>query len=233
MADKMCAKCGELNPAESNFCSNCGSSEFKDVPPRLSARLGTAAERAVTFPVRLSLVRVALVSILSFGLYIFYWFYLTWKQLADETREDHYPVWHALSLLVPIYSYFRMHRHMAVIEELAADAGLWPSLSAGWAVVLWVVINGLVGVVYTIAGTGAATVLAILGVGLRTALVVWAQGSLNQYWKTVKGANLREARLGVGEVVFVLFGLFLWVGTFVAEQTSPSLYVAHWHFWWG
>jgi len=213
MADKFCANCGELNAAENNFCSNCGAREFKDIPPRLAARLGTPSERAVTFPVRLSLGRVALVSVLSYGTYMIYWFYLTWKQLADETREDHYPVWHALSLLVPIYGFFRMHRHMAVIEELASNAGLWPSLSKGWAVLLWVIGSALWGASADKAGVGVAAVLSIVGVALITALNVWAQGSLNQYWEKVKGANLREARLGIGEVIFVLFGLLAWVGT--------------------
>jgi hypothetical protein len=34
MADKKCAACGATNKAESNFCSNCGSSDFEqDQPP--------------------------------------------------------------------------------------------------------------------------------------------------------------------------------------------------------
>src|SRR5262245_33575454 len=36
--------------------------------------------------------RVLLLALLSGGLYLFYWSYLTWKQLKSETRDDHYPV---------------------------------------------------------------------------------------------------------------------------------------------
>ena len=80
---------------------------------------------------------------LSFGLYIAYWFYLTWKQLQPQTRKEHYPVWHALTLFVPIYSLFRLHRHMTVIRELSLGVGLTPSLSAGGAVILYMITYGL------------------------------------------------------------------------------------------
>ena len=29
MADKQCAACGEANQADNNFCTKCGSGEFK------------------------------------------------------------------------------------------------------------------------------------------------------------------------------------------------------------
>ena len=66
---------------------------------------------------RLSVGRVALLTVMSSGLYLFYWFYLTWKQLQTESSETHYPVWHALTLMVPIYGLFRMHRHVSLINE--------------------------------------------------------------------------------------------------------------------
>ena len=30
--------------------------------------------------------------------YLFYWFYLTWRQYRDHTGDTAYPVWHALTL---------------------------------------------------------------------------------------------------------------------------------------
>lgn len=218
MAEKLCANCGELNSAESNFCSSCGASEFKEVPPGLSARLSAPFELAATSAVRLSTGRVATASILSFGLYFFYWFYLTWKQLASETNENHYPVWHALTLFVPIYNLFRIYRHMTVIKELAVRAGLTASLSPGWAVVLVIIISALDNASFRTTDVGVAVVLGVLSTAIATALIVWAQGNLNQYWEKVKGANLREARIGIGEVIIVLVGLLAWVGTFLPAE---------------
>ena len=54
---------------------------------------------------------------------VFWWFYITWKQHQPETGDQHYTIWHALTLSVPIYNLFKVHRHVSVINELAAGAG--------------------------------------------------------------------------------------------------------------
>ena len=137
VAEKQCSYCGEINTEESNFCSNCGAGDFKEIPPGLASRLSSTSEASNA--VKLGTGRVGLLSVLSFGLYLFWWYYITWKQLASETREEHYPVWHSLTLIVPIYNLFRMHRHVSVINDLASRVGLTISLSAGTAVVLLLV----------------------------------------------------------------------------------------------
>ena len=218
MADRQCVSCGELSPGNSNFCSSCGASEFRDVPPGLYARLATTPAAAVMSAVRLNLGRVLLVSVLSAGLYLFYWFYLTWKQLDSETTDEHHPVWHALTLVVPIYGLFRMHRHVAVIKELAVGAELATSLSPGLAVVLLLISNVLGWSSLRITEPVVLMVLGLLSTALTTALVVVAQGGLNEYWEKVRGADLQNARIGVGEVVFVLLGLVVWVLVFVPVE---------------
>ena len=54
-------------------------------------------------------MRIILLFIVSVGLYWFYWMYRTWKQYGDHTgdicleyRDNHHPVWHGLTQLVPI-----------------------------------------------------------------------------------------------------------------------------------
>ena len=215
MADKQCASCGEINPADSNFCSNCGASDFKDVPPQLAALLARQTGFSPTPAVRIGLGRVILVTILSAGLYLFYWFYLTWKQLAGETRGDHRPVWHALTLFVPVYSLFRMHRHVRIIEELLAGKSLPTSLSAGTAVVLLIVANVLSWTQLGISNWAGGVVISVLGTIITTALITLTQEGLNKYWESVKGSDLTDARIGVGEVVFVVLGLVAWVGVFL------------------
>ena len=217
MTDKQCAICGEINSPESMFCSNCGRAEFRDIPPGLSARLSNSSSDEANNAVRLGTGRVALLSILSFGLYVFWWFYITWKQLASETREEHFPVWHALTLFVPIYNLFRMHRHVSVINGLAIGVGLTASLSSGLAVVLWALSSGLDTSSLRVSDVGIAAIMGVISVALTTTLIVYVQGTLNQYWYDAKGPNLREARIGIGEVIFVLFGILAWIGTFLPE----------------
>ena len=158
--------------------------------------------------------RVVILSIISFGLYLFWWFYITWKQLARETGEEHFPVWHALSLFVPIYGLFRIHKHMSIIKDLAVRAGLDTSLSPGIVVVLAILSNALDWASFTTTDVGALVTLGVISVVLSTTIVAWAQATLNRYWAVRTGDALREARLGVGEVILTIFGLLAWADTF-------------------
>ena len=218
MTEKQCIQCGEINSSQSNFCSNCGSGEFKDIPPRLASRLSDGAERQIDPAVRITLGRVIWVSALSGGLYVFYWFYLTWKQLAAETNDTHHPVWHALTLAVPIYGLFRMHAHVRVIAELASGRGITSYMAPGLAVVLVLVSYGLSLAGVRDTGHATAIVLSVIGTVVSTTLVVLAQAGLNSYWEKARENILTDARIGVGEVVFVVLGVLIWIITF----TPPS-----------
>ena len=73
--------------------------------------------------------RILLMAVLSYGLYLFYWFYLTWKQYRDHTGREAFPVWHALTLVVPIYGLFRTHAHVRSFKELMVNSGYFNSHS--------------------------------------------------------------------------------------------------------
>ena len=223
MPDKQCTQCGEVLALEANFCFACGGSDFRDLPPGLAQRLDTAAqgptraETPASVAVRLTEARVIAFTVLSAGLYLFYWFYLTWKQLANETGEDHYPVWHALSLLVPIYNLFRLHKHMTVIEELAAGANVVTTLSPGHAVLLLIIATVLSSIGARIFDPVIAVPLLSISVALITIVLFSAQSSLNRCWINKRGPILQDARIGVGEVILILVGLVGWIGTFLPE----------------
>jgi hypothetical protein len=55
----------------------------------------------------------------TLGLYVFFWVGLNWAEMKRERKDDRmYPIWHALAMLVPIYSYFRFHANFRVLNEL-------------------------------------------------------------------------------------------------------------------
>ena len=108
-----------------------------------SDRLGDGVGSTRSSAVIVSGNRVVLASVLSGGLYLLYWFYITWKQLSRETENTHYPVWHALTLLVPIYGLFRMHAHVRLINELAFRHRIAETFGPSLAVVLLVLSNVL------------------------------------------------------------------------------------------
>ena len=213
MPEKFCTGCGYQVTEESNACPVCGRSNLSDYTTA-SGSVSPAKGRASEDIVRLGLWRVGIVGLISLGWYLLYWFYITWKQLADETDERHYPLWHALGLLVPVYNLFVVAQHMNRIKRLAAHAGLSPALSPGLAVGLWLVIGALglssvwsnnVGMILILGGLGAISTASLL---------VWAQASLNQYWVKARGLSLSDRPIGIVEVLLVGLGLFNWVSFF-------------------
>ena len=81
-------------------------------------------ESAAPAPYFISPGRIVLMSFLSFGLYLMYWLYKTWKHYKEHTGEEGHPIWHGLTLIVPIYGSFRAHAHFRTYGELASRAGL-------------------------------------------------------------------------------------------------------------
>ena len=214
MTEKLCANCGEINSADTNYCSNCGYSRFNDVPPELHARLADEAMPARDPAVLISGNRVVIASLLSGGIYLFYWFYVTWKHMSPETEnpEDNYPVWHALTLFVPVYGLFRMHAHVRTINELAFRHRIPETFAPGLAVLLLVLSYALNWASFGVTNYVATIAVSIIDAALVTALMKMAQGVLNQYWeKTFPPGSLRYARIGVGEVTWVIVGIFFWI----------------------
>ena len=176
-------------------------------------------------PYYISLQRVLLMTALSYGLYLFYWFYITWKQFRDHTQADAYPVWHALTLLVPFYNLFQIHAHMRSLKALMLNANLSSSISPGWAVLLVLVSGVLESISFQIGGgyTEFATLtqgmailvafLEIIAIALVSGLLFHVQGNLNRYWDGLTNGGVTSARIGVGEVTFGIIGALLWLNT--------------------
>ena len=94
-------------------------------------------------PNYISPTRLLVMLVLSYGLYLFYWLYLTWKQYRDHTGQRVFPVWHALTQFVPIYKWFRFHAHVRVYKELMTDSDVPSSLSPFWAVVVLIISSSI------------------------------------------------------------------------------------------
>ena len=221
MTEKLCANCGEINRIDSNYCSNCGYSRFNDVPPRLHDRPTDGTESARNTAVRISGTRIVLASYLSFGLYFFYWFYITWKHMSSKIEGDNHPFWHAMTLNVPIYGFFRMHAHVRTINELAASQNVTSTIAPGLAVGLLILYSVLNLASFGVTSYVAVIVLTLISATLITVPMTMAQGVLNLYWaKALPSGSLRYARIGVGEVIIVIVGIIGWILLLI----PPSFY---------
>ena len=243
-----CGKCGGDVLSSLRYWRSFGTALLheSDALPRRDAgplhRVGEGAGEAVTtgatpqtLPYHISLTRVLIMGVLSHGSYLIYWFYLTWKQYREHTRTEAYPVWHALTLFVPIYSLFRTHAHVRAFKELMLNAGLSTNLSVGGAVLLmfvyWLVsIIGLADAWRSGGFSGesaqgpalVSTVTGLISIAIVTWFVVHVQGSLNQYWASLKNVKAVNTNIGKGEVLFALLGLLSW-GLTVANLASPAV----------
>ena len=211
MSPTLCPSCGE--PAEGRFCGFCGT-EIAMTRPVLRYRISTA--------------RVTTMCVISGGLYFIYWFYLTWKQYRDQTGEEAYPVWHALTLFVPIYALFRVHAHFRSFLELMHRREVDSSLIPAYAVIVAIITSvlGSIGLRLSFGEVtqGAVTAIFIADVistVITLALLIHAQENLNRVWDRFKDCDVQEARIGVGEVIFAILGVLFWIDTYF-RLTSES-----------
>ena len=114
-----CPRCGAQVDPDALFC------------PLDGTPITGSSESAAPAPLFISPNRIIFMSLLSFGLYLVYWLYKTWKHYRDHTGEQAYPIWHALTFFVPIYGSFRAHSHFRTFGELASRAGLDIRISPG------------------------------------------------------------------------------------------------------
>jgi hypothetical protein len=172
-------------------------------------------------------------TLLSDGLYLFYWFYITWQQYREHTGNRVFPMWHTLSLIIPIYGLFRTHAHMRSFKELMHDAGVVCSIAVGWAVILVMVSTLLDNVSLRVNGgffnfgevSAAAAFLSALldlaSIAVVVGLLLHVQQNLNRYWASLDNVTLVDLNVGAGEVILAVIGVLTWIIT-IASIVSPS-----------
>jgi hypothetical protein len=130
--------------------------------------------------------RVIGFSILSFGIYTYYWFYVTRKQLNGETRSTDDAGLYTAGLLVPILNVIITYWLWRDICVLRQRAGLPP-----FNVVLWLVLTMFV--------PGAALIVYPMVVT-----------RLNEYWDARTHGAAVTAPVTRGEKIVVGVGLAFW-----------------------
>jgi hypothetical protein len=199
-----CSNCGRpVNPGQ-RTCSNCGTPVSA---PELEGVRGTSQARADSTRKTYSLWRVGILSVITAGLYFFYWFGITWKQLQTETRSrEHHPWGHVSALAVPIYGFYIVYDHFRTLRQLQDEKNVASGLVPGTATLMYIVATVLQFVAQFVDLRPSAYLFILAGLVLAV-LVVWSQGSLNRYWTQVRGGDLAAAATGPGEILTVIGGV--------------------------
>ena len=221
MEIRYCPTCGTRADASSNFCGVCGNA--LPASDELERQRGGQGRSLPTAGCRIPPGRILLMTLLSGGLYQYYWFYRTWAQYRDHTRTEVFPVWHALSLAVPIYSLFRTYAHVQAFKQLMDDAGLRNTISPGWAVAAIVcrdflavtsvlATGGLdIGAEITRSATLISTVFFAVALLAILTVILHVQGNINMYWSSQLGPASENASIGKGELAFAIIGGMTWL----------------------
>ena len=170
-----------------------------------------------------------LLSVLSASLYAFYWFYITWKHYRNHTGDEmNFPVWHALTQLVPFYNLFRVHHHVRVYEHLMQGVGLRSTIAAGTAFVLMAIslATGVVSIVMVNSNVNEqvsqSEAVIYFALTLVSVVIPWfvmylVQANLNRYWLTYAGRNpgvsITTSEVGAGAIILTILGILFWVIT--------------------
>ena len=253
-----CQRCGSGHAPGHRFCGTCGAElhatgatpaaaeeidRLAGAPYVPDTHIGTpsgapvvtdpayATPRDDAFPYYIPPGRIVVLTVLSSGLYIFYWMYATWRQYREHTGETAYPIMHALSLLVPVYQFFRLHAHMRVYQEMMEQRGVPTTLSPVRIVLIYfgVVLLGMVSFILPAEGplsTSQQAAYVAINLG-QVALLSWilshAQTNINRFWQHRLGIRLGWMPLSLPEITVVAVGLILGWGMLAILLIDPSL----------
>ena len=208
-AARACPMCASRHPDTDRFCTLCGYQLLEEPPIQQGGGYPYIIGGERSDALLLSSTRLIALSVLSLGLYFYYWVYLTWKHLQPETEQVHYPVWHALSLFVPVYGLFRIHKHVSVIRDLAVKSGVETSLSPDLVFVL-MLLNTILGLAPLALGNSVSILslfIGVMGLVIATTVIVWAQAPLNGHWVKSRSDTLSNLPVSPWEIAVVLLGL--------------------------
>ena len=250
---RFCGSCGAaIQPAGSSMAPEDAASQRAAPPPAADYRRpsdeldrlagvprdstpgpGSYASRELddAIPYYIPPNRIALLTVLSAGMYLFYWMYITWRHYRDHTGETAYPVFHALSLMVPVYQLFRMHAHMRAFQELMETRGVPSTLSPLRAVLIYlgVILLGMVSIMIPSEAPltfsqQAAYVAIVVSQSTLLAWMLWrAQTNFNRLWQHRLGPRLGWMPPNPVEVVVTILGFIFGWGMLAVILIDPML----------
>lgn len=166
--------------------------------------------------------RTIALTVATFSLYFVYWFWSTWRELKHETsNEGMKPFGHMLSLFVPIYQLFQVHRHFREIRDVV----VWRSGTKSVGLVPW---SPGVAVFLVLLGMFLIHLSADLSVGWAYAGSSWwllVLGTLLGFHASRGGLLVGTFHMRLGLYVETVGGLFIAVPPYISISPGLSLVV--------
>ena len=178
-------------------------------PPTTPLHIDTQNPPAYRIPT----IGVFALMVISCGLYLFIWFYQTWAQYRDHTGEEAHPLGHTLSLLIPIYSFYKFGQHCFAFKNLADSKGARNNMNMQAIFVIFMssVLTGIIARTIPMpVDTPLLIPVALLAPTPIAAIpICWTQFNINRYWTHISKETIRTAKFGIPETLSIVPGLLL------------------------
>ena len=199
-----CSNCGKKIEDGAKFCQKCGAKVIGKQLKKESIESNKSAVDIEYFAI--SPGRLALFSILTLGIYEFYWFYKNWVAVKKFEGAKVSPFWRAW------FAIFFCHNLFKQILKSAQKHGYQNSYSPGWLATAYIGLlligNGLlrvgsydVGLNLFWLAIASATFIPLLSV----------QKAINFNNEKIKGSNALEEGFSGSEVILIVVGIILFI----------------------
>lgn len=214
-----CPECGKHNPEDSKFCQHCGAKydDYKAENAEQTHHKHESKEEPLTsktspFPYVISIQKLVVLSVVTFGLYEIYWFYKQWKSFKAERDLKVTPWARALFATLMSYSFFQE------VQKAIKSVDKTRSLEAGGLAIAYFILVILYKLPEPYWWISLLSVLPLIPV----------QNTINDYWKKKYGDRVVPSGFGVWNWIWtVAGGLFLLLalyGTFGTSTTDSTSY---------
>jgi len=125
-----CNNCGKKNPENSKFCKHCGvnldkhNAEIKDPHTKRETISDYLTSNTSPYPYVISISKLIILSVATFGIYNIYWFYKHFKSFKDEDSWKVSPLLRAIFATLCSYSLFK--RVSKKVDKLDGSMGFNP-----------------------------------------------------------------------------------------------------------
>jgi len=153
--------------------------------------LGAPAETGQAYPVKWPMGRVIVFSIISLGVYSFYWFYVTRKQVTQQIGGNDNAGLQTLGQIVPILNWVIIYWLWRDISALRERVGLTP-LNVTLYIVLLVVGSVFVGPLVLV-------------------IYILVLNALNEYWEMSTNGQAVNKPITTGELLATFVPLVVFV----------------------
>ncbi len=159
----------------------------------------------------LRISHLVLLYITTCGLYFFYWFYQTNKQLYGHQHINNKPLLRTLGLIVPLLNIYLLWVLFRDIEKFMFKATLNTFKHPAWLTVAFILCSALYRLPALFSFIGFSSILPIL----------YTQSTLNTYWQKEQPTLAEKTKLTWQEILICVLGSILLILAIVGAGLTP------------